>query len=180
MSRANATRRSKSTILKIWRKEWRSQPKTGRYAVSNQIPPSLNPTPHFRQLKGNRELFGRLTQCRTGHAYTGEFRRSFLPHSEDPVNCPCNNEILQTREHLLRECTKYSQHRHILQEASETIALPTLLGTKEGIQALIAFLKKSGAFSRTGVPREPHPPPLFENEPDVDSDVEDPYAPEDD
>ena len=69
------------------------------------------------------------------------------------------------------------------QEASETIALPTLLGTKEGIQALIAFLKKTGAFSRTGVPRERilrAPPPLFENEPDVDSDAEDPYAPEDD
>ena len=180
LSQANAARRSKSSILKIWRKEWKNQPKTGRYAVSNQIPPSLNPTPHFRQLKDNRELFGRLTQCRIGHAYTGEFRRSFLPHSEDPVTCPCDNEILQTREHLLRECTKYSQHRYILQEASETIALPTLLGTKEGIQALIHFLKKTGAFSRTGVPREPHHPPLFENKPDVDSDAEDPYAPEDD
>jgi hypothetical protein len=164
----------------MWQQEWKTQRKNGRYATSNRFPPSLNPTPHFKQLKDDRELFGRVIQCRLGHAYTGEFRRTFLPNSEDPNTCPCDNETLQTREHILRECTRYSEHRNILRKASDTIALPEILGTKEGIQALTEFLKKSGAFSRTGVPRELRPPPLFEDEPEVDSDSETPYETEDD
>jgi len=177
VTRANATRRSKNSMLKLWRLQWKNQPRNGRYAVANQFPPSLKPTPHFQQLKDNRELFGRLIQCRTGHSYTGEFRQTFLPHSEDPTNCPCDNETLQSREHILRECTRYSQHRKILRKISPTISLQTVLGTKDGIQALITFLKKSGAFTRTGTTKQPYTAPTFEDEPEVDSDLESLYDP---
>lgn len=169
VSRSNAIRRSKATILKLWRLEWKKKPPTGRFAIANRFPPSLRPTPHFRQLKNNRELFGRLTQCRIGHNYSGEFRQTFLPNVEEPITCPCDNETLQTREHILCECTKYNQHRDILREASPTIALPTILGTKEGIQALTEFLKKSGAFTQTGDPKQPPKPPQFEDEPEPDN-----------
>jgi hypothetical protein len=113
-------------------------------------------------------VFGRVTQCRTGHAYTGEFRRFFLPLSQDPTTCPCDNTILETRNHIIRECPRYAQHRNILSKASQGLALSELLGTPEGIEALAEFLAKSSAFTRTGGPTPEATPPLFENEPDPD------------
>jgi ribonuclease HI len=177
-TRSNTLRRAKTSILKLWTKEWKKQPLAGRYAVSNRFLPSLRPTPHLTQLKYNRELFGRLIQCRTGHGYTGEFRQTFLPHLNEPTSCPCDNVTHQTREHILRECERYSQHREVLKKVSNTISLPDVLGSREGIQALAEFLKKSGAFTQSGTPRQPPQPPTPEDEPD--SDTESAYShPED-
>jgi ribonuclease HI len=167
---ANAKRRSKLAISKLWQAEWKNSPKEGRYAVANRIRPSLNPTHHFQNLKDKREVFGRVLQCRTGHTYTGEFRRSFLPLSPDPIACPCDNETLETRSHILAECPRYTQHRKILQKASRYIALPEILGTKKGIAALAEFIQKSGAFSRTGTALMPPKPPHID---DAANDVND-------
>jgi hypothetical protein len=172
ITRSNARRRAKRTTLLLWQQEWRKNPKTGRFAIANRIPPSLNPTKHFVHLKSNREAFGRLLQCRTGHTYTGEFRQSFLPLSPDPNSCPCDNEILKTRNHILRECPRYNRHHRILVKASRALALSVLLGTKDGIEALAEFLIKSGAFSRTGTPPTNYTPPLLENEPEPNMDQE--------
>ena len=170
VSHSNARRRAKTAILKLWQIEWKNSPKVGRYAISNRIKPSLNPTPHFKSLKNNREVFGRVIQCRTGHAYTGDFRRSFLPLSPDPTTCPCDNVTLEDRNHIITECPRYNQYRSILEKASRILSLPELLGTKEGIEALSEFLKKSPAFTRTGsIPTKP-PPPTFESEPEQPAD----------
>ena len=164
-TRSNAKRRTKMSTTKMWTREWKSTPKVGRYAISNRMEPSLNPTKHFRDLKDNREVFGRLVQCRTGHAYTGEFRHTFLPLSPDPINCPCDNATLETRSHILCECPRYNEHRKMLEKASKHLSLPVLLGTNRGIKALAKFLAKSGAFTRTGnLPNAPLPPTLA-NEP---------------
>ncbi|KAJ3862450.1 hypothetical protein EV359DRAFT_12033, partial [Lentinula novae-zelandiae] len=88
--------------------------------------------------------------CWTGHAYAGEYYSQFVPNEN--VNCPCGEE-LQTREHILRACPRYEDHRHILQKASKDICLKDILGTREGIEALTEFLDESGAFTRTGRPR---------------------------
>jgi ribonuclease HI len=170
VSRSNARRRSKNIIRRIWETEWKKQPLNGRYAIANRFPPSLQPTPHFRELANDRELFGRVTQCRIGHAYTGEFRQTFLPHLDEPNTCPCDNETPQTRDHILRDCTKYEQHRNALRKVSGTVALPEILGTRKGIQALSAFLKKTGAFTRNGSPRQPPQTPALENEPETEPD----------
>ncbi|TDL23410.1 hypothetical protein BD410DRAFT_787235 [Rickenella mellea] len=135
---------------------WRSAPKTGRFAAANRIRPSLKTTPHFQNLEMKREVFGRLVQCRTGHSYTGEYYSKFVP--SENVDCPCG-EPYQTREHILRECKRYSAHRHILRETSRDIHIPTILGTKKGIAALSDFLQESGAFTKTGYPRAPRKPP---------------------
>src|SRR6266568_5517779 len=134
----------------------------GKYAISNGIPPSLKPTLHFHKLDDEREIFGRTVQCRTGHAYTGEFRRQFAPG--EPTSCPCNNEILETREHIIIHCPRYEEHRDILREAYPTLPLPEILGTPNGIQALCEFLRQSGAFSRTGTILKRQSKPQFENE----------------
>ena len=166
VTHSNAKRRAKSATLKLWRIEWKNTTKSGRYAIANRLEPSLTPTPHFKNLKDKREVFGRVTQCRTGHAYTGEFRRSFLPLSQDPITCPCDNKSIETREHILRECPRFEQQRNILEKASPTIALPEILGTKKGIAALSEFLIASGAFTRTGTTPTPAKAPNFEDEPE--------------
>ncbi|KAF8159352.1 hypothetical protein B0H34DRAFT_629768, partial [Crassisporium funariophilum] len=104
--------------------------------------------------------------CRTGHAYTGDFRKTFIPNSQEPIYCPCDGETLETREHILRECNRYSQHRNILEEFSRSLILSEILGTAKGIQALHTFLQKSGAFTRTGQLRTQPNPPSYENEPE--------------
>ncbi|KAF8829680.1 hypothetical protein HHX47_DHR2000357, partial [Lentinula edodes] len=158
-SLSNARRMNKVRAEREWKKLWEVRPVQGRFAISNQIPPSLKPTARLKDTP--RELFGRLMQCRTGHAYTGEYYSQFVPNEN--VNCPCGEE-LQTREHILRACPKYRDHRYILQKASDDICLKDILGTSKGIEALTEFLDESGAFTRTGgrrpTPTEPSYTPL--------------------
>ena len=165
VTHSNARRRAKRSTLLLWQQEWRRAPRVGRFAIANRIKPSLSPTSHFVNLKSNREAFGRLLQCRTGHSYTGEFRQSFIPLSPEPTSCPCNNDLLETRTHIIVDCPRYNYHRGILTKASRSLYLPILLGSKEGISALAEFIVKSGAFSRTGRTSTPHSPPCFDNEP---------------
>lgn len=170
-SRAFALRRAKASTHSAWVRDWQKAPRKGRFAISNRISPSLNPTKHFVALKDQREVFGRLVQCRTGHAYTGEFRRQFFP--EKSTNCGCG-EDLQTREHIIRECTRYANYREDLQETNRNLALPELLGTPKGIAALADFLRDSGAFTFTGEKYMPRGLPSFLDEPeppDIDSKV---------
>ncbi|KAJ3836825.1 hypothetical protein EV361DRAFT_759425, partial [Lentinula raphanica] len=66
-SRSNALRMNKTKTEIAWKKEWDKQSVNGRFAIANRFPPSLKPTERFKSLR--RELFGRVTQCRTGHAF---------------------------------------------------------------------------------------------------------------
>ncbi|KII85959.1 hypothetical protein PLICRDRAFT_72046, partial [Plicaturopsis crispa FD-325 SS-3] len=100
--------------------------------------------------------------CRTGHAFIGEYYAKFVP-TED-VSCQCEEGVFQTRYHILTECPRYDEYRHILTQASPTLFLPDILGTDEGILALAQFLEKSGAFTKTGNPRETKTVPLLEDE----------------
>jgi hypothetical protein len=171
-SRAYALRHAKATTQAAWARDWQKTPKRGRFAISNRIPPSLNPTTHFTELQNQREVFSCLIQCCTGHTYTGEFRRQLLPKKS--VACECG-ETLQTHEHILRTCTHYTNHRESLQNGDREIALPELLGTPKGITALTEFLKESGAFTFTRMKYLPKDAPTFEDKPeppDIDSEDE--------
>ena len=50
----------------------------------------------------------------------------------ESVDCACG-EDLQTREHILRTCTRYTSHRGSLQDENRKIALLELRGTPKGI-----------------------------------------------
>ncbi|KAF5331408.1 hypothetical protein D9611_011845 [Ephemerocybe angulata] len=123
-TRTNAIRRSKITALKEWTKEWKRNPKEGWFAISDRIPPSLKPTKHARRLASRRELYGRVVQARTGHAYTGEFRRRFS--FEPPHSCPCDDQTIETREHIITSCPRYEQHRFELRGVSPNLVLSVL------------------------------------------------------
>ncbi|KIJ67387.1 hypothetical protein HYDPIDRAFT_84672, partial [Hydnomerulius pinastri MD-312] len=91
--------------------------------------------------------------CRTGHGFFGEYFAHFVPTNDQ--SCPCG-EPLQTREHILAECPIYDDHRETLCEASEDLIISDLLGTEEGIKALVTFIRQSGAFKKLDQPN--HPP----------------------
>ena len=63
--------------------------------------------------------------------------------------------------------------RDVLRDVSRDISLPEILGTRDGIEALTEFLRESGAFSKTGLPRKARDLPRYEDEPEVPLDSED-------
>lgn len=142
---ANARRRLREQILKDWRTEWNANATAGGFAVADRIPPSLKPPSHFRSLR--RQIYALTIQCRTRHAFLGEYYANHVP-TED-TNCRCGIEV-QTREHILRECWLYDDHRYILRAAVRDLSLPELLGTPKGIKAVASFIAKSGAFTKLG------------------------------
>ena len=167
-------RRAREYISETWTKTWKNHPQHGLYAQANRFPPSLQPTPHFEDLRDKRELFGRLLQCRTGHGYAGDFYAKLKPGT-DP-SCPCG-EPSQTRTHILRECHLYKDHRYILRKISPSIYPPDILGTRKGVEALAEFLSKSNAYTRSGTGPPTRQKPsindrLPENHPDEGPDDE--------
>ncbi|KAJ6609299.1 hypothetical protein B0H10DRAFT_1713802, partial [Mycena sp. CBHHK59/15] len=115
----------------------------GRFGPADRVPPAWKSKLHFTGTK--REVYGRVVQCRTGHAFIGEYYAKFVP--TERMECQCG-EPFQTRDHLLWECERYNEHRGVLREASPQIAIPDILGMEKGIQALAKFLERSGAFTK--------------------------------
>ncbi|EJD38462.1 hypothetical protein AURDEDRAFT_30014, partial [Auricularia subglabra TFB-10046 SS5] len=82
--------------------------------------------------------------CRTGHAFTGEYYRA-IDKPERGFACTCGVP-LQTRDHLLVGCPDLERYRAPLYAHAPQLVVADLLGTKEGLQATVRFLKASGAF----------------------------------
>ena len=137
----------KEEALERWTSVWRNNPTGNRslYHPADRFLPSLNPSWQMRHLP--RQLFGLVLQCRTGHAFMGEY---YVRHNiDEPVGCSCGAE-LQTREHILSECPKYAEWCHLLLEQSNTLSMTALLGTENGVKALADFIARSGAFTKVG------------------------------
>ncbi|KAF8573960.1 hypothetical protein K439DRAFT_1297246, partial [Ramaria rubella] len=69
--------------------------------------------------------YGLVIQARTGHAFTGEYYATNVPSNE--TGCPCG-AALQTRLHILRNCPRHSEYRHILDEAVPSGHIADILG----------------------------------------------------
>ncbi|RDB17330.1 hypothetical protein Hypma_001787 [Hypsizygus marmoreus] len=157
----HAKRRSKERILQKWTEQWRRSPPSGGFGIANRFPPAWKPKEHV--ISTPREVFGRLTQCRTRHGFIGEYYAKFV--STESIECPCG-ENFQTRHHIITECERYNSHRHLLTKDFPELSLPDILGTKKGLEALVKFLTKSGAFTKTGEPRRARTRPRLEDEED--------------
>lgn len=142
-SLTHALRKAKERMIEAWREEWRRTPLRGGYAFANRIPPSLEPTQHFKKL--GSEVYARLTQCRTGHAFVGEYYHRFVP-SED-TGCTCGEQF-QSRGHVIQDCPLFGGSRDLLSEIVPDLNLADLFGTKDGIEALGQFLTHTDAFKK--------------------------------
>jgi ribonuclease HI len=154
---SHVKRHLQAATMKKWKEKWEASPPTGAYAYANHRPPSKQPPPHFYSL--SRELYGRVTQSRTGHAFVGEYYQK-MNIRDEPTACPCGAP-LQTREHILFDCPRYLLHRKHIRNLPSSLQTPiqNLLGTTPGITKLAKFLSTSGAFTKTGRPRPARRPP---------------------
>jgi hypothetical protein len=100
---------------------------------------------HKDGLDGWRDVSSRVTQVITGHAFTGEYYRRFVP--SEPVGCPCG-ATLQTRQHILRVCRLHAYARYHLRKVSANVSLPIILGCQKGLVALVKILAASDAFKK--------------------------------
>ena len=140
-------------LVESWTTEWHKQlQRPSAFLQANRFAPSLKPREHF--ILTPRNTYGRLIQCRTGHAFLGEYYNKHVP-TEDR-SCPCG-EPIQTRDHVLASCPAYENQRHHLKDASEDIITSDILGTQEGIEALIKFLGATNAFKKQRIPPEVAP-----------------------
>ncbi|KAL6309788.1 hypothetical protein BKA93DRAFT_723256 [Sparassis latifolia] len=147
---AHMRRAAKESAIGAWRDAWRNDEdglRNGWFGPANHLTPSPRPCKHFYELSTNRRVFGLVTQCRTGHAFTGEYYSRFVP--TESIACPCVAG-LQTRNHILLHCERYDAHRHVLSKPFPSMRLKDILGTKKGIMALAKFISLTGAFTKTG------------------------------
>ena len=110
---------------------------------------------------------GRLNQTLTGHGYHGEYYYRFNILN-NPTNCFCSGTpILQSRDHIIRDCPMYDEGRSALLTQFPRLQNPRFqlssLFRRDRQPHLIWWLKKSGAFTKRGIPWEeiptdPHDP----------------------
>jgi len=147
---------SRQHLITSWTTEWHKQlQRPSAFLQANRLAPTLKPREHFTHTP--RNLYGRLIQSRTGHAFMGEYYNKHVP-TEDR-SCPCG-EPLQSRDHILAACPTYADQRQILKKASENLVTSDILSTKDGIEALISFLRATNAFKKQNPPAPPEVPPV--------------------
>jgi len=132
---ANHYRQIRKDLQNAWVIDWAKKP--------NRLPPSRAGSHAFRTL--DRRTIGTVTQARTGHGHVGEYYQ--IHNISEPISCPCG-AATQTHEHIAFDYHLSSPHWHIVEEEAPDYQLTTLLGTREGIQALTEFVRESGAFQK--------------------------------
>ncbi|KNZ75010.1 hypothetical protein J132_05347 [Termitomyces sp. J132] len=130
----------------------------GGFAIANNLPPRWKPSEHITHTP--REVFRRLTQCRTKHAFVGEYYAKFIP--DKSIGCRCGKRF-QTQEHIIKECQDFEEYRDILRKADKQLELGIILGTKKGLETMVKFLGKSDAFTKSGRPQTQDMDPTEDN-----------------
>ncbi|KAH0580981.1 hypothetical protein H2248_012132 [Termitomyces sp. 'cryptogamus'] len=75
----NAKRTAKEKALSRWVREWRRSPPSGGFAIANRLEPRWKPREHVTHTP--REVFSRMTQCRTKHAFLGVLAKTVLKYA---------------------------------------------------------------------------------------------------
>ena len=157
-----------------WAERWHQAPRTSlAYRTALHAPPdgrahlTFQPekandhkkTARTEQALGPRETakFSHLTHSTfyrfvTGHAFTGEYTQRFYPlHTQEQLACLCG-EAVQTIEHVLLHCPRYTDaRRRHLTALGRPRALHQLFDKPEHVLGVLRFLEETGACAR---PRE--------------------------
>jgi ribonuclease HI len=141
-----AREKAKSRALKAWQVDWAGRPHTNLSAVALRGPPSLHLAPFHRHFNGPRSVHTRIIQTITGHGFRGDYYARFVP--SESTACPCGEEPMQTRDHILAECSLFEPYRHHLRAVSRALDTPFILGTTTGLEALSRFIHTSQAFAK--------------------------------
>ncbi|KAF8584482.1 hypothetical protein K439DRAFT_1139635 [Ramaria rubella] len=145
----HALRLAKAMAIDNSKRDWKWVPPSRQYAPADCSPPSMKPPPHFFSL--DRHTYGLIIQAQTGHAFMGEYYATNVLSNE--TSCPCG-AALQTRAHILCDCSRYDEYRHILDEAVPSGHIFDIIGTPNGITALASLITVSGTFTKMGNPHK--------------------------
>ena len=165
---------ARDSAIAKWAERWHQAPRTSlAYQTAIRAPPDgkthhtfrperakgqKTPTP-FEQAQGqeNTVKFSRLTHSTfyrfvTGHAFTGEYTQRFYPlHTQEQIACPCG-EPVQTIEHVLLHCPRYTDaRRRYLTAFGNPRALHQLFDKPERVLGMLCFLEETNACAK---PRE--------------------------
>ena len=93
-----------------------------------------------------RETACAFYRLKTGHGYT----KSYLHRTGKSESDKCSCGAVQSPQHLLLSCRRYSRERSRLKEELGTgrLSLPLLLHTSKGITATLSFLSHTGIGTR--------------------------------
>ena len=165
-SRSAAEQDVDRMALKRWKATIESDPikeRSQSHPASLVLRPSLRPRPWFKKL--SRPEMSRLTQFASGHGYTGEYYNDFVKANSTScsscIDLP-SGKILHSRTHILKECPRYEEARSVLEGLFPRLTAPRWpikhLFRDDAIPHLVAYLMKSGAFSKDHAPRRREPP----------------------
>ena len=131
---------------------------SGFYLADQVLRPKTKPDDEFRL--SSTELFCRTNQVLTGHSYTGEYyARMNIPN---PICCSCDPSVLSTRDHIIRSRPLYDRARLSLERRyphlqNPRFSLGSLLRRKTDLPEFMIWLRRSGAFTKKGIPWDTTP-----------------------
>jgi ribonuclease HI len=157
-----------------WAERWHQAPRTSlAYQTALTKPPDGNPHPTFIHAKAQRSPGGRRRASRdptqhrtaesrfsrhttstlyriiTGHAFTGAYTQRFHPqHTPSQIACQCG-EPIQTVEHVLRDCPRYTAARRKHLTANGRLRnLSQMFSHPKRVHSLLRFLEETGACAK--------------------------------
>ena len=81
-------------------------------------------------------------QLKLRHGYFKSYLKRLPEFNSD--KCDCNQYCIQSPAHLLLKCRKYAvYHNKFKEKLSANLSLNLLLNTRDGIQKVFNFLKKT-------------------------------------
>ena len=144
---------AKEEVLANWKQEIEDDPLGGEFG-DLKIPITTTPSETF--LTVDKGIYGRIVQAATGHGYLGSYYERFS--IDAPTFCPCTDDTVQTRFHVLFMCPKHTKARHHLDD----LTLTDVFNFKKGNVSLVLFLKNSSAFKKSNYSQAdavPYKPP---------------------
>jgi hypothetical protein len=152
---------TKEAAVATWAQRWHFMPRTSlAYRTALTKPPDSKPHHTFLS-REQAAKFSQTTLCTmyrviTRHAFTGAYtQRFFNRHTPDQIACTCG-EPVQTVEHILLECPNHTAtRRKHLTVGGHLRNLPQLFDHLKHINAVLRFLRETGACAKLRMEWEP-------------------------
>jgi len=135
----------KAKALEKWENHWKLAKKGHTYTQMEAIP-HWNQNQNLKNI--NRLQFSTFIQMKLGHGYFKSYLNRLPDYDSDKCHWPCHQR--QTPEHLLTTCCHFKHEQLVLRRKLESLppGIRTLFTIKEGIQAVLQFLKETKVGTR--------------------------------
>jgi hypothetical protein len=150
-------------VFKNWQKDWiecAALYGSALVTVAGRLPQRQLDKKIVHLFRAKRQWGARAVQVMLGHGWFGEYYSRFS--IDEDLTCPCAGwapkhgtggpPVIQTREHLLFECSRFEEarKRHIdCWFYSGSVSLGNLFRDWDGRERLLGFLMETNTFFKT-------------------------------